>query len=527
MSTALNWLIGTPDADDAKYYSDSIHDLFNENKQTQTLLKSQIQIISSTIRNFNSSFTSLKVNERNLNDNIDKITSLKVNERNLNDNIDKINRLAKETNSRSNELALDSTITQHISSLDSLTNSISNEFDNYINSINLAKHGILSPQIVTPRILREELTIYKGKHELPLMPTYKNSLLYYKLLDLDVFIDSNSIVIFALKIPLLEFPLMSYNLYQLIPLPMQHKSMSIYSYIQPEHQYLLLSQPKTYYHLMEDLKKCNELVKGTFICEKITTNRRTEIPCCEVQLASPHITKIPEDCPVKNVKAYGNSLLRSATRFTTHHEDTGRLSCEKCPCCEVQLASPHITKIPEDCPVKNIPTTVTLLCDETHMEDIVLKRTGVLYLDKKCKGYTDLFILEGSNEISHNITAHYVPSLNILEDDCCLETKINMNTPIPLQPIKLTNVDLSELKYADKKLNEFDEILTNQLNKPFIVQHTNWFTLTLSVIGSIVLLMLCFNICKWFGCFNLIRRFCCFTRNPRNGEFANGLDAST
>ncbi|KAK9702233.1 hypothetical protein QE152_g30075 [Popillia japonica] len=73
-------------------------------------------------------------------------------------------------------------------------------------------------------------------------------------------------------------------------------------------------------------------------------------------------------------------------------------------------------------------------------------------------------------------------------------------------------------KYADKKRNGIDEILTNQLNKPFIVQHTNWFTFTLSVIGSIVLLMLCFNFCKWFGCFNLIRRFCCFTRNPRNGE---------
>ncbi|KAK9702234.1 Baculovirus F protein [Popillia japonica] len=279
--------------------------------------------------NFNSSFTSLKVNERN-----------------LNDNIDKINRLAKETN----ELALDSIITQHISSLDSLTNSISNEFDNYINSINLAKHGILSPQIVIPRILREELTLYKGEHELPLMPTYKNSLLYYKLLDLDVFIDSNSIVIFALKIPLLDK--MSYNLYQLIPLPMQHKNMSIYSYIQPEHpyppmqhknmsiysyiqpehQYLLLSQPKTYYHLMQDLKKCNEWVKGTFICEKITTNRRTEIPCCEVQLASPHITKIPEDCPVKNVKAEIYSTESNYSDLTMRQNPHGRHSTKTYRC---------------------------------------------------------------------------------------------------------------------------------------------------------------------------------------------------
>lgn len=61
LSTALNCLTGTPDAEDAQYYSDSIYTLIDENKQTQTLLKSQVQIISSTIRNFNNSFGLWKI----------------------------------------------------------------------------------------------------------------------------------------------------------------------------------------------------------------------------------------------------------------------------------------------------------------------------------------------------------------------------------------------------------------------------------------------------------------------------------
>lgn len=78
VSFALNWLFGTPDADDAKYYTESINVLLNDNKQTQTLLKSQIQVITSTIKKFNNSVVSLKDTEAQMNRNILLINKLSI-----------------------------------------------------------------------------------------------------------------------------------------------------------------------------------------------------------------------------------------------------------------------------------------------------------------------------------------------------------------------------------------------------------------------------------------------------------------
>lgn len=112
VSYALHWLFGTPDADDAKYYSNSINSLFNNNKQTQTLLKSQIQIISSTIRNFNESVISLKQNENR-----------------MNENFASINKLSANINSYVDELSLKTLVTQQITTLSSLTNKLANEYE--------------------------------------------------------------------------------------------------------------------------------------------------------------------------------------------------------------------------------------------------------------------------------------------------------------------------------------------------------------------------------------------------------------
>ena len=133
-------LYGTPDADDAQYYTDSINTLLNDNRQTQTLLKSQIQMISSTIRNFNNSVNFLKLNENK-----------------LNKNILLINELSTTTNRKIDELKLENIITQHIMTLSLYANKLANEYDVYINALNLGRHGILSPQILTPKILLDEL----------------------------------------------------------------------------------------------------------------------------------------------------------------------------------------------------------------------------------------------------------------------------------------------------------------------------------------------------------------------------------
>lgn len=82
-------------------------------------------------------------------------------------------------------------------------------------------------------------------------------------------------------------------------------------------------------------------------------------------------------------------------------------------------------------------------------------------------------MVEFLNEHKKN-GSHYVPTTNILEDDCyILDLTQDEHEKINLKPIHLTNLDLSELKYANSKLYDFDQILTNQLNKDKTHHFTN------------------------------------------------------
>ncbi|KAK2575228.1 hypothetical protein KPH14_012810 [Odynerus spinipes] len=167
VSYAINWLFGTPDAGNAQFYTDSINMLRNDNKQTQTLLKTQIQIISSTIRNFNNSLQSLKYNEDTMNENFKRIDDFSM-----------------QANSHLSRLALESITTQQITTLSSLTNRISSEYNKYIEAMYLSSNNILSPLVITPKIFLEELQNYKGEQELILNPTYANLHVFYKVMDI-------------------------------------------------------------------------------------------------------------------------------------------------------------------------------------------------------------------------------------------------------------------------------------------------------------------------------------------------------
>ena len=270
-------LYGTPDADDAQYYTDSINTLLNDNRQTQTLLKSQIQMISSTIRNFNNSVNFLKLNENK-----------------LNKNILLINELSTTTNRKIDELKLENIITQHIMTLSLYANKLANEYDVYINAINLGRHGILSPQILTPKILLDELTKNEGYHELPIQPDY--STIQNSRIKCYIRKEFNN---FRYKDSYSRYSRTTFNLYELIPLPMQYNTSSIFSYIEPRQPFLLLSQPT----FIRDLSNCIEYADQLFICRGIHISKRTDEFMCETQLLLPQLTHLPKDCRTKTFEA--------------------------------------------------------------------------------------------------------------------------------------------------------------------------------------------------------------------------------
>ncbi|KAK1120230.1 hypothetical protein K0M31_012597 [Melipona bicolor] len=109
-------------------------------------------------------------------------------------------------------------------------------------------------------------------------------------------------------------------------------------------------------------------------------------------------------------------------------------------------------------------------------------------LQLSCKGYMDLFVLKTTSSICQNIS-YYILKLNTTTDDCCLLTRrFNKTVPIQVVPIKLTTVDLSKLRDANKKLDKFNQVVTDQLNKLFMIRHAKWY------------------------------KIFCFTKNPHNGN---------
>ena len=50
----------------------------------------------------------------------------------------------------------------------------------------------------------------------------------------------------------------------------------------------------------------------------------------------------------------------------------------------------------------------------------------------------------------------------------------------------MTNIDLSELTYANKKQDDFDETISRRINEPFIVTHVKWYTILLGIVGAVL-----------------------------------------
>ncbi|CAK9822353.1 Envelope fusion protein [Anthophora retusa] len=468
MSYLLKWAFGTPDANDAQFYEDSIKALISNNRQTQTLLKSQVQVITNTIQNFNNSLYSLRSQEKAMNENIEKINSF-----------------TTQTNSYISRLEMESAVNQQITALNMLVSQINREYTKYIETIYLAENNIVSPFVITPKMLYEELKNYKNEHELVMKPDLENIRDFYKFIQLHVISTSDNIII-ALRIPLVIRT--KFDLFELIPLPVQHNNSEFFSYIIPQTHYLLLSQSKSQFTFLKELSDCNEYRDEEYVCYHLHATTSTSQPICEIELLSPHVEKIPSTCTTKTVKARietWNYIARNQWIYVLHE-----------------------------------PTTLTIMCEgnEEHMEDVVLQKTGIIHLQPHCKGYTNLFMIEATYETSKNAT-YYIPRMNILDDDCCILTPhLRTIESATLKPIHLTNIDLTELKYANKKLNEFDEIITKQINQPFIVTHTKWYTIALGIIVSFLVLLILLKCCQNFGCLRWLQRLCCSTTDPRQGK---------
>ncbi|KAL3285434.1 hypothetical protein HHI36_023907 [Cryptolaemus montrouzieri] len=270
----------------------------------------------------------------------------------------------------------------------------------------------------------------------------------------------------------------------MFPLPVPHtEDTTLFSYIEPDKPYIIISNNKYYYDYLDHLDNCLEFTPAKWLCKRISTIKKItlDIENCEVQLLNNnHMKNLPKSCKTKNFIA--------------------------------ELEIWHKLKFNKWFYSVTFPTQLSIVCQDKSTVTERIDKLGILELQPNCKAFTSNVILEIETYIGTDELSNVLPLTNINQEDCCKHLKKNISlNGIKLEPIELANLDLKELKYAQHKLNEFDEQLQAQLNKPFIIKRSSWFISILYIILSIIILIIILRILKWFGIISLMKSLYCFS----------------
>lgn len=461
IGNAITWLFGNPSADDATFYTDSINSLVSNQRQTHTLMQQQVSVVSETITNLNKSLI-------RMNDNVDI----------LNKNLKNFNKLSNDIKDVTKKLDLEIEISNHMVLLIEMTDEINQLLENYISDISLIQNGLINLRTLPPEMLYSELQKLSTRYSLPLPLTITNVYIYYQLIKLQSFVQDDLLVI-AFKVPITS--ILIFDVYQMFPLPTPHvEDHKLFSYIEPSQPYILFSTTRTSFFTLNSMKDCYEYRPTEWLCKNAPPLKKTTQETCESQVFSKISTRIPKSCRTRSLiaeleiwhKLSNNQWLFAVTQ----------------------------------------PTQITILCQASHSQahEAMLHKIGIFELTPGCKAYTPQTTLESQTIMGTTNLTHKIPTTDISQDDCCIKLKRNITlNQINLDPINFVNLDLQELQFAQHKLNQFDEQLQQQLNKPFIIQKSHWYTTALSVIGGIVLTGLLYKIARWCGLNALVRYLWC------------------
>lgn len=466
VSKAFNWLFGVPDSDDASYYTQSINDLNTKNHDIQSLMKQQIHIISSALKNYNSSIELLKANEIKLNQNFVKFNH-------FSKLIDVDLRLQSQKQA----------ILEYTSILFQIFNELNQEFDNIIAAILFAKQNTLHPIVITPNTLKNELSkiTLNSDVQFPIsIHDYTEIYKFFSLCEISA-VYNNEILIFSIKIPLVREQL--FNIYNLIPLPAAYPNSSIYSFIDSPFAYLLISTTKTHYSRLKDMSTCKRISSSEYICQDPIIHLTAERPVCETLLRNPLQKTIPTDCPTRTIKAkleIWHRLSSNTWLFVISQKLIASISCDR---------------------------------SNSHINEVEFVGTGIFRMNTKCKCYTLSTILTSTSNQSTNYIG-YSPITTVLDDDCCIKHHQFLQHDVQMEPIHLQNLNLDDLRHSQHKLQQFEEILDEKLRQSDSIYHTSWFATTIAVLVVFALAIFCCCCCNchWLPYFGKLfpkRRTCC------------------
>lgn len=441
LGSVLKWLIGTPDAKDAQYYEDCIEKLEKQEIEGAEILNQQMQIISSTLTNFN-----------------DTITKISYDEHIINENLYKIQNYLNTTTKAISELSIREQLSEiSIQILESIL-TLEQDIDDVLTSILFVRSGALHPSIIsTERLYRELSTTSHARTDKTLvLPVTMSNV--HKILDsstLSAYIYMNKLTY------ILDFPLIRsdrFTIYHLYSIPIRQPNSTMYSTILPEQTYLATNPTRQQYVSINTLNSCKTYAPEKIVCESLPVYNYNTRPICEMAVLMSKTKEIPTNC----VK----------TTFAAHINTFQAIEANKWIF------------------ILRFPTPCVLQCGDktTHHE---IKNSGVIELPRGCKLYTAFVTLSALDEKTTNIT-HPIITVNI--EDNCSYTIDNSETP-DLIPLNIDNVSLDSLNTLKEELNHYSEKLKKYRESTFMDKHSSKFSTFTIIIGMAMMIYLLYKCC--------------------------------
>lgn len=270
-----------------------------------------------------------------------------------------------------------------------------------------------------------------------------------------------------------------FDLYHIYSIPIRQPDTLLYSTILPEHTYLATSTTRQQYVSTSSVDECITFGPKKRVCKDVPIYNYNSRPTCEMAVILDSTKEVPSSCEVSTFAANINTfqpLKDNKWIFILQR---------KTPC--------------------------VLQCGETSTHHN-LEGSGILKLEKGCKVYTTFVTLVASDEVTTN-TSHPIVTVDI-EDYCT--SKIMLETPQEIIPLKLNNIRLDTLKALKEELNQYTEKLNK--NKPtFFEAQKNKFSTVSYALGASLLAYILYKTCC---CYNLIK--CCITRRTHDREHNDG-----
>lgn len=432
-------ITGNLDSTDGEYYSQCINKLEKDDAEIQKLLLNQIQIVSTTIKNFNNTVRNLQIDEQTINEDLVQIQHAITNFSHESDILEKQIKIMNTCESLLESYVL-----------------IESELKDISESLTFAKLKLLHPSIIkSDELINQLVTISKSldHNNLPLQPNYLNLPKLINVISLKAF-QTDTRLVFILEIPLVSNEI--YSVFHLYSIPTKTPNANTFHAILPESKYIGLSRDNRQYLRLSNIDQCQEIEDSTSLCKNVIP-LSLENPPCEIEIIA-------------------------------------KLSTNNCKPVMMQFEDYNIVNLKKNKWMAIISSTLPIVssCPNEATKTQLIKQSSIIAMQPKCTAYIGATQIYAEEEKSSNYSeTDIIPQVPF---ECCEEIK-NKN-PVKLKPIKINNINLDELNTAAHKLTEQEDML-NELNKQsFAHRHMSTFAILTIVAFSFIFTCWCCRKCS-------------------------------